>query len=91
LKQITQVCSTTSVQGFKTFSIYQNRTFSSGYNVSFVCGRSHVQINIRPGTCYSEFSRCTPLLQAYARIVPQIRTTSFFHLYFQTSIGNINY
>jgi hypothetical protein len=84
-------CSTTSVQGFKTFSTYQTRTFSIGYNVILVCGRSHVQINIRPGTCYSEFSRCTPLLQAYAIIVPQIRTVAIFDLYFQTSTRNINY
>lgn len=82
-------CSTTSVQGFKTFRTYQNRTFSNGYNVSFVCGMSHIQINIRPGTCYSEFSRYTPFLQAYAGTVPQIRTTAIFHFYFQTSIGNI--
>jgi hypothetical protein len=48
-------CSTTSVRGLKTFSSYQNRTFSSGYNVGFVCGRSHVRININPGTSFPSF------------------------------------
>ena len=44
-----------------------------------------------PWTSYSEFSRCTPLLQAYAGIVPSIRTTAIFHLYFQASTRKINY
>ena len=83
-------CSTTPVQGFKTFSAYQNRIFSSGYNASFGCERSHVQINIRLETSCTEFSRFTPLLQAYAGIVPQIRTTAIFHIYLQSCIGNIS-
>ena len=44
-------CSTTSVQGLRTFSTCQRRTFSRGY-VSFVCGRSKVQVNIRPWTSW---------------------------------------